>query len=63
MAKSSSYSSSYSFIRYVFVLPTILGHAMVELEGSKYLVKIDKNYKIQDAYSYDDTVSLKILKD
>lgn len=39
-------------------------YAMVELEGSKSVsVKIDKNYKIQDAYSYDDTVSLKILKD
>lgn len=39
-------------------------YAMVELEGSKSVsVKIDKNYKIQDAYSYDDTVSLKLLKD
>ena len=39
-------------------------YAMVELEGVKSVsVKIDKNYKIQDAYSYDDTVSLKALKD
>lgn len=39
-------------------------YAMVELEGAKSVsVKIDKNYKIHDAYSYDDTVSLKILKD
>ncbi len=39
-------------------------YAMVELEGTKSVsVKIDKNYKIQDAYSYDDTVSLKCLKD
>ena len=39
-------------------------YAMVELEGAKSVsVKIDKNYKIQDAYSYDDTVSLKCLKD
>lgn len=37
---------------------------MVELEGAKSVsVKIDKNYKIQDAYSYDDTMSLKALKD
>lgn len=39
-------------------------YAMVELEGAKSVsVKIDKNYKIQDAYSYDDTMSLKALKD
>lgn len=39
-------------------------YAMVELEGAKSVsVKVDKNYKIQDAYSYDDTVSLKALKD
>ncbi|MDO4468484.1 MAG: anti-sigma factor domain-containing protein [Bacillota bacterium] len=39
-------------------------YAMVELEGAKSVsVKIDKNYKIRDAYSYDDTVSLKALKD
>ena len=39
-------------------------YAMVELEGEKSVsVKIDKKYKIQDAYSYDDTVSLKDLKD
>lgn len=39
-------------------------YAMVELEGTKSVsVKIDKNYKIQDAYSYDDTMSLKFLKD
>ena len=39
-------------------------YAMVELEGAKSVsVKVDKNYKIRDAYSYDDTVSLKALKD
>ena len=39
-------------------------YAMVKLEGAKSVsVKIDKNYKIQDAYSYDDTMSLKALKD
>ena len=39
-------------------------YAMVELEGAKSVsVKVDKNYKIQDAYSYDDMVSLKALKD
>ena len=39
-------------------------YAMVELEGAKSVsVKIDKNYKIQDAYSYDDSMSLKALKD
>ena len=39
-------------------------YAMVELEGAKSVsVNIDKNFKIQDDYSYDDTMSLKALKD